>query len=313
MYFEFQTPPRQGATWVPNIDVCERPSEIIILVEMPGVERTDVQLSWLDGMLVISGLKRQHPHHGIATYLCVERAYGHFRREITINVPIDQAIDPQIASFGEFPRFLERIALGGHPMLSGLFDEVGIDRLDLIGETRDHDLVPLLTPGEAEAFLQPRAMLAQAFRLARDSGDPTAVDMNLVRFGHALAFAGKIETAVRLLSLAESIHAELGWTYEGWFLAINLESVSQDTFEPLYTFLGYAILILGGLANFWGVMVGSVIFWTLLEGMRFVDLPLSGDKVAALRFILVGLVLILLMAFRPQGVFGKKEEMVLGE
>ena len=52
--------------------------------------------------------------------------------------------------------------------------------------------------------------------------------------------------------------------------------------------------------------VGSLIlFWTLLEGMRFVDLPL-GDKIAALRFIFVGLVLILLMAFRPQGVFGKR-------
>jgi branched-chain amino acid transport system permease protein len=32
-----------------------------------------------------------------------------------------------------------------------------------------------------------------------------------------------------------------------------------------------------------------------------------------LRFILVGLLLIGLMAFRPQGVFGKREEMVLGE
>jgi HSP20 family protein len=89
MYFEFQPQPRQGTTWTPNIDVCERSSEIIIFVEMPGVERSDVQLCWVDGTLVISGLKRQHPHHGIATYFCVERAYGHFRREITINVPVD--------------------------------------------------------------------------------------------------------------------------------------------------------------------------------------------------------------------------------
>ena len=32
-----------------------------------------------------------------------------------------------------------------------------------------------------------------------------------------------------------------------------------------------------------------------------------------MRFILIGLILILLMAFRPQGAFGKREEMVLGE
>ena len=90
MYFEFQEQPRQGATWSPTVDVCERADEIVIFVEMPGVARSDVQLAWNDGVLIISGLKRQRPTgHGVATYLCVERAYGHFRREIAIRVPVD--------------------------------------------------------------------------------------------------------------------------------------------------------------------------------------------------------------------------------
>ena len=90
MYFEFQEEPRQGATWSPTVDVCERADEIVIFVEMPGVARSDVQLAWNDGVLIISGLKRQRPTgHGVATYLCVERAYGHFRREIAIRVPVD--------------------------------------------------------------------------------------------------------------------------------------------------------------------------------------------------------------------------------
>ena len=121
---------------------------------------------------------------------------------------------------------------------------------------------------------------------------------------------GKNAFSYKLQSLA--IAAALG-AISGWFLAFNLESVSQDAFEPLYTFLGYAALVLGGLASFGGVLVGSIILWTLLEGMRFLDLPLSADKVSALRFVLVGLILIGLMAFRPQGVFGKREEMVLGD
>ena len=37
------------------------------------------------------------------------------------------------------------------------------------------------------------------------------------------------------------------------------------------------------------------------------------SSMAAVRFMIVGLVLILLMAFRPQGIFGNKREMVLGE
>ena len=90
MYFEFEEQPRQGATWSPTVDVCERADEIVIFVEMPGVERSDVQLAWNDGTLIISGIKRQRPAgQGVATYLCVERAYGHFRREISIRISVD--------------------------------------------------------------------------------------------------------------------------------------------------------------------------------------------------------------------------------
>ena len=62
----------------------------MIFVEMPGVDRTDVQLSWNDGVLIISGQKRQRPpDRRRRDYLCVERAYGQFRREIAIDIPID--------------------------------------------------------------------------------------------------------------------------------------------------------------------------------------------------------------------------------
>ena len=90
MYFEFPAQLRQGATWSPIVDVCERLNEIMIFVEMPGVHRGDVQLAWKDGLLIISGIKRQAPpDYGAAKYYCVERAYGQFRREITIDIPVD--------------------------------------------------------------------------------------------------------------------------------------------------------------------------------------------------------------------------------
>jgi hypothetical protein len=31
------------------IDVCEREAEIVIFVEMPGVDKSDIQLSWSEG------------------------------------------------------------------------------------------------------------------------------------------------------------------------------------------------------------------------------------------------------------------------
>jgi branched-chain amino acid transport system permease protein len=121
---------------------------------------------------------------------------------------------------------------------------------------------------------------------------------------------GKNALAFKLQSLA--IAALLG-SLAGFFLAVDLAFVHPTEFNPLFTFIGYGVLVLGGLANYWGVAVGSIIMWTILEGSRFLELPMSAERLAAARFMFVGLLLILLMAFRPQGIFGKREEMVLGD
>lgn len=121
---------------------------------------------------------------------------------------------------------------------------------------------------------------------------------------------GKNTLLYKLQSLA--IAALLG-ALAGFFLALFLATIHPEDYEPLVTFYAYGVLVIGGLANYWGVAVGSIIFWTLLEATRFIDLPISEERQAALRFAIVGLVLILLMAFRPQGIFGKREEMVLGD
>jgi len=91
MYFEFQLERRQ--VWEPMVDVCERPTEIVLFVEMPGIERSDVKLSWHDGVLTIAGVKRQSHDPCPTRYHCLERNYGQFRRDIAINIPVapDQA------------------------------------------------------------------------------------------------------------------------------------------------------------------------------------------------------------------------------
>jgi branched-chain amino acid transport system permease protein len=119
---------------------------------------------------------------------------------------------------------------------------------------------------------------------------------------------GKNVLAYKLQSIA--LAAALG-AIAGCFLALNLSFLSPGSFEPLFTFIGFTILILGGLASYLGVALGSLVLWTLLEATRYLDLPLAAEKVAALRFMIVGLALILLVAFRPQGILGKRQEMVL--
>jgi branched-chain amino acid transport system permease protein len=86
-----------------------------------------------------------------------------------------------------------------------------------------------------------------------------------------------------------------------------------DQFEPIFTFVGFAILILGGIGSYFGVVVGSIVIAFIVSGTRFIDFPLDSDKVAALRFVVIGLIIMGMMAFRPQGLFGKKEELYLDE
>jgi branched-chain amino acid transport system permease protein len=124
---------------------------------------------------------------------------------------------------------------------------------------------------------------------------------------------GKNTVAFKLQSLA--IAALLG-SIGGFFLALDLRTVHPLDFEPLVTFFAFSVLILGGMGSYRGVAVGAVLFWFVLEGTRFIDLPdppFTETRIAALRLAITGLLLIGLMAFRPQGLFGKREEMVLGE
>lgn len=124
---------------------------------------------------------------------------------------------------------------------------------------------------------------------------------------------GKNTIVYKLQSLA--IAALLG-SLAGLFLALNLKTLHPLDFEPLVTFFAYAVLILGGLASYRGVAVGAILFWFVLEGTRYIDLPedpFTETRIAALRLAITGALLIGLMAFRPQGIFGKRQEMVLGE
>jgi branched-chain amino acid transport system permease protein len=119
---------------------------------------------------------------------------------------------------------------------------------------------------------------------------------------------GKNTFAYKLQSL--SLAAGLA-SIAGYMLAINISILSPANFDPVLTAYGYVIVILGGLGSYLGVVVGSFFLVFLLESTRYLELPLSDARVAALRFMIVGLVLMALVVFRPQGMFGKREELTL--
>ncbi len=108
----------------------------------------------------------------------------------------------------------------------------------------------------------------------------------------------------------------------GVMRALDQQAVNPDSFVPLLTFFFYALLILGGAGTTMGPIVGSIIFWLLISGSEAIllevvkagwvsDSVLSSQDISAIRFILVGVFLVVLMTYRPQGIFGSREEMLL--
>ncbi|MFB2916965.1 branched-chain amino acid ABC transporter permease [Aerosakkonema funiforme] len=101
----------------------------------------------------------------------------------------------------------------------------------------------------------------------------------------------------------------------GAFYAWQLATVYPDSFQPQITFDAWTIVILGGAGNNVGTLLGAIIFWTYYEVTRFVlpgILPLDDARLGAFRIMVIGLLLIVLMMMRPQGILGKKEELTLG-
>ncbi len=71
--------------------------------------------------------------------------------------------------------------------------------------------------------------------------------------------------------------------------------VTPDSFDFVLSVLILAMVVLGGLGNIWGAMLGALILGLLPELLR---------GFASYRMLLFGLLMILIMMFRPQGILG---------
>ena len=128
----------------------------------------------------------------------------------------------------------------------------------------------------------------------------------------AAASLGKNVFAYKLQALA--IGAALAGI-AGLFYAWEFSFFSPDDFEPLLTFFAWMILLLGGLGRVWSVPVGALVFGFIFAGTRFLNFPpftwVASDERAYIRLIIIGLIIIVLVVLRPQGLLGKRREMVL--
>ena len=101
----------------------------------------------------------------------------------------------------------------------------------------------------------------------------------------------------------------------GGIVYVLPSSVQPDSMGRSLTFFCYTALLLGGAATIWGPVLGSVIFFAARIGIKYAaaqyvpDSIMNGQQTEQFSYIVVGVALMLIVIFRPQGILGNKREL----
>ena len=148
-------------------------------------------------------------------------------------------------------------------------------------------------------------------------------------WGRVLKSIREDEDAVRSLGknvysykMQSLIIGGLFGAFAGFIAALQSAAINPSFFATDITFFAYTVLLVGGAARVLGPVAGAVIFWFLLSflDLFFSQATTSGlisesimtqNQASLVRFMFMGLALMLLMIFRPQGLFGDRRELAL--
>ncbi|HEX5461005.1 MAG TPA: Hsp20/alpha crystallin family protein [Steroidobacteraceae bacterium] len=72
------------AEWSPSVDISETDGEYLLKAQLPAVKREDVHLTYDDGMLTISGERKQETEHKGEKFHRIESFHGSFSRSFSL-------------------------------------------------------------------------------------------------------------------------------------------------------------------------------------------------------------------------------------
>ncbi len=96
----------------------------------------------------------------------------------------------------------------------------------------------------------------------------------------------------------------------GALFAFYITYISPENFKPIETFLMWAMIIVGGRGNHLGAIIGAVVIQLFNVSTRFIGgyVPFSPDFMASLRMVIIGLLIILFLLYRPEGLAKEKKK-----
>jgi HSP20 family protein len=74
----------ENAVWMPLTDIVEDKDNFTLHLDLPGVKKEDVKISFSDGQLTISGERKQEKETSDSKYHRVERVFGKYYRSFTL-------------------------------------------------------------------------------------------------------------------------------------------------------------------------------------------------------------------------------------
>lgn len=79
-----------GTEWTPNVDVLEKPNAYLVFVELPGIEKEDVQLDVTGDVLTIRGERIREECSEDDRYQMTECYCGKFQRTLTFPIALSK-------------------------------------------------------------------------------------------------------------------------------------------------------------------------------------------------------------------------------
>jgi HSP20 family protein len=77
--------------WAPALDVLQEDGDIVVRAELPGVKQEDVEITFHNGVLTISGERKAEEQKEGSGYYVRERRYGSFRRSMSLPQGTDES------------------------------------------------------------------------------------------------------------------------------------------------------------------------------------------------------------------------------
>ena len=77
--------------WSPSVDISETDAEYLVMAQLPAVKKEDVHVTFEDGMLTISGERKQEKEEKGEKLHRIESLYGSFTRSFSLPDAIDAA------------------------------------------------------------------------------------------------------------------------------------------------------------------------------------------------------------------------------